>query len=192
MAPAGKAKPKPLLNVQAPVAWQKSVLATLDTGFNTGFSPIDTSRLKSPLRATNINMISDLEIGSPIDSFEVEITSPLRAFSINLASDDDAAPGSPINPSDLRSPLRATSITMGPALSIEEAKKQSQGEHPSAEHRSCTRERLTTRRQLHLRWRPGDQAPHPSSRSLHRDGDCPQDHGRLPVIRQAHLARGRD
>ncbi|KAF6804025.1 pyoverdine dityrosine biosynthesis [Colletotrichum sojae] len=111
MAPAGKPKAKPLLNVQAPVAWQKSVLATLDTGFNTGFSPIDTSKLKSPFRATSINMISDLEIGSPIDSFEVEITSPLRAFSINLASDDDAAPGSPINPSDLRSPLRATSIT---------------------------------------------------------------------------------
>ncbi|TDZ17109.1 Spore wall maturation protein DIT1 [Colletotrichum orbiculare MAFF 240422] len=110
---------KPLLKVQAPLSWQKSVLATLDTGF----SPIDTSKLKSPLRAFNINMISDLEIGSPIDSSEVEIQSPIRNFSINLGS-DDAVPGSPINPSDLKSPLRAVSITTGPAMSLDDATKQ--------------------------------------------------------------------
>ncbi|KAF0327129.1 hypothetical protein K4K61_003356 [Colletotrichum sp. SAR11_59] len=119
MVMGDKPKPKPLLQVQAPLSWQKSVLATLDTGF----SPVDTSKLKSPLRAFNINMISDLEIGSPIDSSEVEIQSPLRAFSINLAS-DDAVPGSPINPSDLKSPLRAVSITTGPALSLDAASSQ--------------------------------------------------------------------
>lgn len=124
MVMGDKPKPKPLLQVQAPLSWQKSVLATLDTGF----SPVDTSKLKSPLRAFNINMISDLEIGSPIDSSEVEIQSPLRAFSINLAS-DDAVPGSPINPSDLKSPLRAVSITTGPALSLDSASSQGKQRH---------------------------------------------------------------
>lgn len=124
MAMGDKPKPKPLLQVQAPLSWQKSVLATLDTGF----SPVDTSKLKSPLRAFNINMISDLEIGSPIDSSEVEIQSPLRAFSINLAS-DDAVPGSPINPSDLKSPLRAVNITTGPALSLDAASSQGKQRH---------------------------------------------------------------